>query len=329
MFWAAYLDGAVSDVVREHEPAGVGHERLLHERLRTALGRRSSLQVADGEGRLEDHGRGWTRAPGGIDVLAETQAGRRRTALGVEVKIRKLDELLWDAVKIAQRRGEQCWPHALAAAALVVELRASDLSNSLSVSWFDTATAEVDVNRAIRRWPKAWYDLMCGGRGIRPTSLPNRIRLEAGGRRSYADGTLLCWRLLEADHVDAPDRTPVDAHGFPHNLRYPDEWRRQIERAAEGRHADTQVASRHRRTLDAPALTTSAVIECDDIGRLWADVWDTGFQVPTSFRLTSDRDLRYDARVANNGALHMPDPPKPLPEWCRGAVQLALERRRS
>jgi hypothetical protein len=323
--WAAYLDSAASDVVRRHEPAGAGRELLLHARLRAALGRHEALHVAAGEGRLEDHGRGWTRPPGAIDIVAETRVGPRRVALGVEVKIRKLDELLWDAIKVAQRCGEKPWPGALAAAALIVELQESDLCHALAVSWFDSAAAIVIPSDAIRRWPKAWYDVMYGGRGIRPTSLPGSIRLGACGRHNYPDGTLLCWRLLRADDVHGPERDPVDHHGFPLGLDYPREWCREIDRAAERRPRKARVTSRRRLTLAEPPRTITVAIEEDDVGRIWADVWDAGFVDPTSFRLVSSIDLRFDARVASNGALHIADPPKPLPAWCRGAVQEVLK----
>ena len=70
------------------------------------------------------------------------------------------------------------------------------------------------------------------------------------------------------------------------------------------------------------------MIADDDGGRLWADVWEVGFTVPTSFRLVGEGSLDYDLRVASNEAQHYPSTSKPVPEWCRPAVENALERRR-
>ena len=231
-----HLHEAAQLLVLEHSPAGSGRELVLHNRLRAALARVAPLSVAVGERRLEDHGRGWTRAPGGIDILAEAPPEYGSLAFGAEVKIRKLDELLWDAIKLGQRRSDDPWPQALAGAAIVVELQPGDLEHALAPRWFDGAVREFEVYDAIRDWPKAWYGLMCGGRGIRPTSLPKSVRLGAGGVHRYSDGTLLCWRVIEADHVDSTERIAVDAHGIPDGIEIPEEWRRQIDLAGVREH---------------------------------------------------------------------------------------------
>lgn len=325
---AVPLYEAAQLVVLEHSPAGSGRELVLHDRLRTALARVARLTVAAGERRLDDHGRGWTRAPGGIDILAEAPSQYGSLACGAEVKIRKLDELLWDAIKLGQRRSDEPWPRALAAAAIVVELQPVDLEYAPAPRWFDAAVTEFEVYDAIRAWPKAWYGLMCGGRGIRPTSLPKFVRLGAGGVHRYADGTLLCWRVIEADHVDSTNRIAVDAHGIPDGIDIPEKWRRQIHLAAQRKHSRRQEPLRRRETLRLPPSKTTVALADDGSGRLWADVWDVGFTVPTSFRLVGGGSLDYDLRIASNEAQHHPSTPKPLPEWCRAAVKHALERRR-
>jgi len=66
--------------------------------------------------------------------------------------------------------------------------------------------------------------LMCGGRGIRPTSLSRTLRLDPGGQVRHAGGdSALCWRLVTADPVADVDRVPVDAHGWPPHVAIPDE----------------------------------------------------------------------------------------------------------
>jgi hypothetical protein len=100
---AVHLHDAAELLVLEHSLAGSGRERVLHARLRMALGRVAPLRAAVGERRLEDDGRGWTRTPGGIDVRAAAPVEYGSLAVRAEVKIRKLDELLWDAIKVGQR----------------------------------------------------------------------------------------------------------------------------------------------------------------------------------------------------------------------------------
>jgi hypothetical protein len=152
---AVHLHDAAELLVLEHSPAGSGRELALHARLRTALDRVAPMRVANGEGRLDDHGRGWTRAPGGIDILATAPPENESLAVGAEVKIRKLDELLWDAIKLGQRRSSGPWPQALAGAAIIVELQPADLEHALAPGWFDGALRGFEVYDAIRDWPKA------------------------------------------------------------------------------------------------------------------------------------------------------------------------------
>ena len=118
MDWSECLGEVVRAVAAEHPPAGVGKERVLQARLAAELRGRLGVSSVAAEQRLEDHGRGWTRPPGGIDIVARAA---EPLVLAFEVKILKLDELLWDAVKIGQRRGDEPWPSAIDAAALVVE----------------------------------------------------------------------------------------------------------------------------------------------------------------------------------------------------------------
>ena len=91
--WAAVLRVAVGDVANLG-PVGAGNESLLHHRLRDALNSVGVLRVLRMEGRLLRQESGWTRAPGGIDVVATRPAGGGERALGIECKIGKPDELL-------------------------------------------------------------------------------------------------------------------------------------------------------------------------------------------------------------------------------------------
>lgn len=321
--WADVLGAAVGQVARSGA-VEAGNESALHQRLRHALRIGRLTKPLNSEGRLQCQGSGWTRAPGGIDVVSIRSTGDGVRALGVECKIGKPDELLWDAIKLGQRCDEKPWDHGLEAAALVVEFRDAELHDPWVVRWFDVAVAEVDTVEAIRRWPEAWYSLMCGGRGVRPTSLPRRLRLGPGGQVRHAGGgSALCWRLVTADPVAHVDRVAVDAHGWPPQVAIPDEWRRKIDQAAEIEHP---IALPHRLTLDSPPDKTIAEIVQDEEGRLWTDAWDIRETVPTSFRLSDTDATRYDIRRAKNDALTFVDPPKELPEWCSREVAEELQR---
>jgi hypothetical protein len=108
---------------------------------------------------------------GGIDILATAPPENGSLAVGAEVKIRTLDELLWDATKLGQRRSVDPWPQALAGAAIIVGLQPSDLEHALAPGGLREHNRECEVYEAIRDWPKAWYPgSAVGGHGERPQS---------------------------------------------------------------------------------------------------------------------------------------------------------------
>ena len=321
--WADTLDAAIEQVA-QLGPVGPGNESRLHRRLREALRCTGSLRALDKEGRLHRHKIWWTRAPGGIDVVALRDSGDREYALGIECKIGKPDELLWDAIKLGQRCGEDPWDHGLEAGAIVVEVSDTALRTPRAGAWFDPSVTEVDTIEAIAGWPEAWYGLMCGGRGVRPTSLPRKLMLGRGRSVKHPGGaSALCWRLIIASALDGDDRIPVDSQGWPLQMTISDEWRRQIDRAAETS-SRPPITLRERSVLERPPARTVAQIVSDEEGRLWADAWDTRETVPTSFRLVETDLPRYDLMRAKNDALRFVDPPRQLPGWCALAVAEAL-----
>jgi hypothetical protein len=323
--WSDVLSVAVDEVAKLG-PAGAGNESLLHRRLRDALRRAGIVRVLETEGRLQDQEMWWTRAPGGIDVVATRGSGGQEYALGVECKISKPDELLWDAIKLGQRCGDNPWKHGLEAGALVVEVKSFD--ELRATSWFDRSVTEVDVVEVIAQWPGAWYGLMCGGRGIRPTSLPQTLTLGAGGAvRHPSVRSALCWRLVATTSaVDDDDRVVVDAHGWPPQVLISDEWRRQIDIAAERSPGPPRITPRQRGVLASPPGSLVVKLVRDEDGRLWADAWDSRETVPTSFRLVESEPKRYDVMRAKNNALRFADPSRPLPGWCAWAVADAIAR---
>ena len=323
-YWSGVLAASVEQVA-DLGPVGAGNERLLHRRLRDALRRTGAARVLETEGRLRRHDTWWTRAPGGIDVVATRQSDDQEYALAVECKIGKLDELLWDAIKLGPRCGDKPWNFGLETAALVVELE--PLHDPRAVSWFDLAVTKVAVVKAIAEWPEAWYGLMCGGRGIRPTSLPSTLILGAGGTVPHAVGrSALCWRLVTAGPVGDHARVAVDTHGWPPQVAISDEWRRQIDLAAASSTRPPRVTLPDRRVRERPPGATVADLVIDADGRLWADAWDSREMVPTSFRLAEGDPTRYDVMRAKNNALRFADPPRHLPAWCASAVVEAFAR---
>ena len=107
----------------------------MHRRLRDAFKRAATVRVLETEGRLHCQETWWTRAPGGIDIVATQRSGRQEYALGVECKVGKPDELLLDAIKLGQRCDDKPWKQGLQAGALVVE--GKSLNEPRASAWFD------------------------------------------------------------------------------------------------------------------------------------------------------------------------------------------------
>jgi hypothetical protein len=298
-------------------PVSEGQERILHMHLEQAL----SAYGPRREGRLTDHAAGWTRAPGGIDLVAES------ISLGIEVKVAKPEELLWDAIKLAQRVSPDAkWPKGLQAAALVVQTTGKALGQD-SCYMLASEPQTYDLRKLIDARRDDWYWLMCGGRGIRPLSLP--ATLEAGATHTYSYASnpdvLLALRTFSAPSLESAERIPLDAHGWPLDLDPPidDKWRHRIDQCAEQpptRKLAHAVPNRHLPVEKSEVQIAQINLFKEEAPHRWAFAWAPGYEQPTAYRLAGDRCDEYDVRRSANGAVSAPASPQPLPDWCRDRV---------
>jgi hypothetical protein len=169
--------------------------------VRAALG--DAATVVAGEPRYELPG--WTRRPGGVDLACD-HGGRR---ILVECKVDKPDEALWDALKLADILRQ----HDVEAAYL--------LHDATDVIWHDHPVATLftgpiqrwKVRDLIARWPKAWGDLLYGGRGIRPRESVAALDVEPAAAVALTPARTA--RLLRITPVRSRHRQHFDDDGWP------------------------------------------------------------------------------------------------------------------
>jgi hypothetical protein len=178
------------------------------------------------EGRLADHGRGWTREPGGIDVVATS------LSLGIEVKLNKPEEMLLDAIKIGQRveRGTG-WNKGLRTAAVVAQTTITQLKSPAAYMLSPAAAKTFDVRELLDEQRKDWYWLMCGGRGVRPTDLPLNLRASKTRVYEYQESpdTVLAVRTFHIPKSDGARCFALDGHGWPEGMKVSQAWRDRID----------------------------------------------------------------------------------------------------
>jgi len=157
----------------------------------------------------------WTRRPGPIDLVWRVGSGGRGA---VELKIRKPDELAWDLVKLAEHT-VPVGAGAFQFCGICVQVNPSDLQRGTGAL---LSSSHVGVQRPlhwIERWPGDWLHLMCGGRGIRPTSLPSLVELHPPiviGNHEVAH-----WTITPISHpatAVSHARDDLDEWGWPSSI---------------------------------------------------------------------------------------------------------------
>ena len=122
---------------------------------------------------------GWRRQPGGVDLAIVDLEGRARVLM--EMKVEKLDESLWDVLKLAALHR---YEH-VDAAFLVYEGRRAVFEGSGDCAALfqkrvhpEDGTATWATEDLIRQWPRAWAGLLRGGYGNGPSEAPAEVVLE-------------------------------------------------------------------------------------------------------------------------------------------------------
>jgi hypothetical protein len=185
---------------RAYSPAARPEAHLVAV-VRDALG--DATAVVAGEPRYELPG--WTRRPGGVD-LAFDYAGRR---VLVECKVDKPDEALWDALKLADILRE----HDIAAAYLLYDATDVIWRKHPVAPLFTEPKRRWTVRDLIARWPKAWGDLLYGGRGIRPRESTAAFDGEPAATVALTPARTA--RLLRIKPAPSRQRQHFDHDGWP------------------------------------------------------------------------------------------------------------------
>lgn len=211
---------AASDLRYIH---GERPEALLVRSLRAGFGRDSRVKLVDGTPvyRLP----GWTRPPGGVDVVVDLADGSGR--LGIEAKVGKPDESIWDAIKLAD---VQDLDARVRTANLVSDAQWAGHEQGTEL-FEQTPTRQRSCRELIANSPGAWTGTMIGGKGIRPRSTVGGVHLTWV---TEAPLTRHRGRRLVAVRVE-PDRNATREHydeqGFPTGYEPPSNLRAKVVHA--------------------------------------------------------------------------------------------------
>lgn len=228
-------------------------ETLLGAALRRGFAHDSRVRVVAGTPKFPLPN--WTRPPGGVDLVVdlEDETGR----LGIELKVGKPDESLWDAIKLAD---VQVFEPQLRAGYLVSDANWADDGEG-SELFLQLPARTRSCRDLISESPADWAGTMIGGRGIRPCTSVGAVELKWIAEASLArqpGRRLVAVRVLPDR---AAPRETYDALGFPIGYEPPGALRAKI------RLADEDLA-RAAGAVSGPAASTDP---CH--GYPWYDRW--------------------------------------------------------
>ena len=255
-----------------HRVADKKPERALVEAFRDGLG--STWHVSDLVLEQPCELTNWSTPPGGIDLVANLDDGRR---LDFEMKVDKPDEVIWDAIKLADvNAARRC--DGVAGSYLVVWATSRSWVGGEASSLFDMPRTW-GVTEMIETWPKAWNWARVGGRGKVPRTTVAEIGFEpiaeVMAESELYDASIKVVRLWPS----TTETLDFDAEGWPIGMEIPD--------------LATPMAEI---TGDRPRTPSGVADPCH--GYLWLDRWtqrDLESAVPA---------LDADARACLRSRLH-------------------------
>ncbi len=228
------IAGAVHDAIATGiDVSGRRPENALVSAIAEALATRQGASVAR-EVRYRKLP-GWTRPPGGVDLVLDLVATGR---VLIEMKVDKPAEVLWDALKL----GDILSTEDLAAAYLVYAGTERTWQGGVEGAELFLNGGMQRARDLIERWPRAWAGLLEGGRGIRPRRGVGAITV-----------TPICWINMSDEagrSVQVARVAPVvgaspqeyDDDGWPIDFMPPHDLRAHVRRALAGQQAHQQAA---------------------------------------------------------------------------------------
>ena len=157
----------------------------------------------------------WMPVPSGVDIVI-MDSRESSVRVGIELKSYKLDETLWDIIKMASLRrmtGVEAAYVVVAATskkfdgsgdcAALFQTRLGEATSWESSSWFD-------------RWPTAWADLLRGG-SARPSRMSSTVSLELISRHKLTATAKWEIRALRVENPEEQDWIKFDSSGWPHS----------------------------------------------------------------------------------------------------------------
>jgi hypothetical protein len=214
---AADYDGdvrrAAADAARVdiHKVPGKKPERALVEAFRDGLAAAGALTDLRFEQPCDLLN--WSTPPGGIDLVADAGGGRR---LDFEMKVDKPDEVIWDAIKLADVNASA--RRKVAGSYLVLWATTRSWVVGEASALFDMPRTW-GVREMIETWPRAWDRLRSGGRGKVPLVTVAEIAFEpvaeVTANSEFYDASIKVVRLSPT----GPGRLAFDQEGWPLEMK--------------------------------------------------------------------------------------------------------------
>jgi hypothetical protein len=229
------IDNVIANAVEEAVATGIGAtgrrpEAAMVGVIADALAVRKDASVTR---EIRYRLQGWTRPPGGVDLVVE---GVAAGPVLMEMKVEKPEEALWDALKLAdilmmEELGAGYLVYAGTKRSWHEEVDGADLFLSCG-TW--------RARDLIERWPRAWAGLLEGGRGIRPSRGVGAITvtpvcwINVGGEPGYSV------RVARVAPVRDVSQQEYDGDGWPVGIKPPHGLRARVrgalirQRASQG-----------------------------------------------------------------------------------------------
>jgi hypothetical protein len=217
----AWLDDAVRAATTRaarvdiHRVPDKKPERALVEAFRDGLG--STGRISDFVLEQPCELTNWSTPPGGIDLVANFDDGLR---LDFEMKVDKPDEMIWDAIKLADvNAAARCG--GVVGSYLVLWATSRSWVVGEASSLFDMPRTW-GVTEVIETWPKAWNRARVGGRGKIPRTTVAEIGFEpiaeARAESQLHDASIKVVKMWPS----TTETVDFDAEGWPVEMKIPE-----------------------------------------------------------------------------------------------------------
>jgi hypothetical protein len=211
---------AMAKSLRPDQREGLGEMRHLQPGVRAALKLAFGESAVGKEWSPQGGFPDWSPTPRGVDA-AVLDPATENALIGIELKVDKVDESLWDILKMASLRRV----NRVEAAYVAVAAATTSWSGSSDCAALFTGDPDDDKEwhtaYFFEQWPRAWKRLLAGGSG-RPTRIPTRLYLPLVAVLPFMGFPGYELRILRVENTSYAPWLLFGESGWPDGRRDPD-----------------------------------------------------------------------------------------------------------